>query len=64
MVAINGEPKDAAGQSVLEYMEKNGYNAKAVVVELNLEIIPRDELGNVILKDEDTLEILRFVGGG
>ena len=27
-------------------------------------IIPKDELGNTIIQDEDVIEVLRFVGGG
>jgi thiamine biosynthesis protein ThiS len=33
-------------------------------VERNLEIIPRDRLGAVVLEDGDSVEVLRFVGGG
>ena len=64
MVTINGKPEEAAGMSILSYLEKAGYRPETVVVELNLEIIPRDRLGEVHLTDGDNVEILRFVGGG
>ena len=27
-------------------------------------IIPKDQIGNVTIQDEDEIEVLRFVGGG
>ena len=33
-------------------------------VELNLQIVPRKELSNRMLKDADILEVVTFVGGG
>ena len=32
--------------------------------ELNLDIVERENMGSVILKENDSLEVLRFVGGG
>lgn len=64
MVKINGEMVDAAGKSVRAYLTEAGFTVDRVVVEINLEIIPRAEYDAVILKDEDSVEVLRFVGGG
>ncbi len=64
MVRINGQIKDAAGKNVKDYLAEAGYIEETVVVEINLEIIPRTAYEEVILRDEDTVEILRFVGGG
>ena len=64
MVKINGEEKAAAGKNLLEYLKKTGFEPERVVVERNLEIIPKDRLGNVMIQDEDVIEVLRFVGGG
>lgn len=38
--------------------------AARVVVERNLEIVPQDQLGAVMIQDDDAIEVLRFVGGG
>lgn len=35
-----------------------------VVVEYNERIVKRNELAAIILKDQDEIEVLRFVGGG
>lgn len=64
MVKINGEEKEIAGKNLLEYLKEAGFEAERVVVERNLDIIPKDELGNTIIQDEDVIEVLRFVGGG
>ena len=64
MVTINGTQEQAAGMSILSYLNSAGYSPQTVVVEINLEIIPRDALDSVLLKDGDSVEILRFVGGG
>lgn len=64
MVKINGEEKEIAGKNLLEYLKEAGFEPERVVVERNLEIIPKDELGNTIIQDEDVIEVLRFVGGG
>ena len=64
MVKINGEEKEIAGKNLLEYLKEAGFEPERVVVERNLDIIPKDELGNTIILDEDVIEVLRFVGGG
>lgn len=64
MVKINGEEKEIACKNLLEYLKETGFEPERVVVERNLDIIPKDELGNTIIQDEDVIEVLRFVGGG
>ena len=46
------------------FWKEAGFDPERVVVERNLDIIPKDELGNTIIQDEDVIEVLRFVGGG
>lgn len=64
MVKINGKEENAAGLSVTDYLRQAGFSPDVVVVERNLEIIPREALERTILADGDSVEILRFVGGG
>ena len=49
---------------LLQYLMETGYDSSRDVVERNLEIVPQDQLESVIIQDEDSIEILRFVGGG
>ena len=64
MVTINGKQEQAAGITILAYLEQAGYTPERVVVEKNLEIVPRGSLDSTLLEEGDSVEILRFVGGG
>lgn len=64
MVAINGEQKDIAGQNLYQYLRTEGFELSQIVVERNLEIIPREDLDKIVIRENDTIEVLRFVGGG
>ncbi len=64
MVKINGEEKTLAGQNLLAYLQEAGFEPERVVVERNLEIVPKEQLAQVVIQDEDVIEVLRFVGGG
>ena len=45
-------------------LEQAGYQKKYIAVERNGEIVPKAQYGAVTLEDGDTLEVVRFVGGG
>lgn len=64
MVMINGKKCNSAGISVADYLEAENYNVKHIVVEYNLEIIPKETYAQTILKDGDEVEIVSFMGGG
>ena len=64
MAQINGETISINNVSIYDYLEKEGYQLEKVVVEKNLEIIPRDQWKSNMIQDEDTIEVLSFVGGG
>lgn len=64
MAKINGETVDAEGMTVAAYLEGAGYDPVRVVVERNLEIVPKSEYAETVILAEDLLEILCFVGGG
>ena len=64
MVKINGEEKEIACKNLLEYLKEAGFEPERVVVERNLEIVPKEQLARVTIQDEDVIEVLRFVGGG
>jgi sulfur carrier protein len=64
MVKVNGEMLGMDGKTVTELLESMGLNSLKVAVELNEEIVPRAEHPATILRDGDTVEVVRFVGGG
>jgi thiamine biosynthesis protein ThiS len=64
-IIVNGEPRDLPGQvSLLDLLERFELDPRAVVVELNREIVRRTALGGTTLRDGDTIELVHFVGGG
>lgn len=64
MVTVNGEQKDIAGRNLFQYLLDEGYDLNRVVVERNLVILQKDFLEKIIIEEEDTIEVLQFVGGG
>ena len=64
MLKINGEPTDAAGMTLLEYLIQAGAEPDRVAVELEGEIVSRADYAHTLLEEGQTLEIVSFVGGG
>lgn len=64
MVKINGESYDYVGLSVAEMLERNGFSTDRIAVEINEDIVPKANYSSTVLKDEDTVEVVSFVGGG
>ena len=64
-VTVNGERRDLpAGATVLSLLESLGLDPAHVVVERNGEILRREDFSATPVAEDDTLEIIRFVGGG
>jgi len=63
-ILVNGETATIDEMSLLHYLEFIAIDPRRVAVELNLDILPKGEYGNTILRDGDRLEIVHFVGGG
>lgn len=51
-------------QTLLEFLTTANFDCKTIAVERNGVLVPKVEYENIRIKDEDTLEIVRFVGGG
>ena len=64
-VYINGESEEVKGTpSLAELITQLDLPAARIAVELNREVVRRSEWGRVMLRDEDRIEIVHFVGGG
>ncbi|MCY0879575.1 MAG: sulfur carrier protein ThiS [Firmicutes bacterium] len=62
---INGEPTEVDRVStVADLLDYFRVSHQAVAVMANGAIVGRDEFAAFSVKDGDTLEIIRFVGGG
>ncbi len=64
MVTVNGKEKDVAGKNLSAFLEEEHYKPVRVVVEINEEIIPRENYGDITLRDGDLVEVVSFMGGG
>lgn len=64
-ITLNGKKAEFDdGISLIELLSIKGLEPERVVVEYNFQVLKREEWDKVILKENDTLEVLRFVGGG
>ncbi len=64
MVLINGKKEQAAGKTIAGIVEEYNYDIKTIAVELNEEIVSKCDYGKTILKEDDVVEVVSFVGGG
>ena len=64
-ITVNGENKEyPTGTSLSELLKSLDVDERHVAVELNLKIVPRSQFSEKLLAENDTLEIVTFVGGG
>jgi len=64
-VTLNGEPRDLReGLTVAELVGDLGLRARRIAVEINLDVLPRDDYPRRALCDGDVVEIVQFIGGG
>ena len=64
-VFVNGDEKDFDTPiSLAELITQLDLPAARIAIELNREVVRRSDWGSTMLKDEDRLEIVHFVGGG
>lgn len=64
-VFVNGEEKDfSAGISLSQLIAELDLPAARIAIELNREVVRRSDWGSTMLKNEDRIEIVHFVGGG
>ncbi|PLX41401.1 MAG: thiamine biosynthesis protein ThiS [Deltaproteobacteria bacterium] len=64
-VVVNGEGMDIEeGATVAALLQTLGLPGDRTVVELSGQVVTRDEHPSKLLTDGDTIELIRFVGGG
>lgn len=64
MVRINGKNIDAIDMTFAEYLESQGYSLTRIAVEVNGQILKKQDYAVTRIKDGDVIEIVGFVGGG
>jgi sulfur carrier protein len=64
-ITVNGEAREVEAELTVEgLLLQLGIRAERVAVEVNLEVIRRDQRGERRLAAGDAVEIVSFVGGG
>lgn len=64
MVKVNGTELDIAGKMLSEYLATTNYDRARIAVEINCEIVPKASYDTTVIKDQDSIEVVSFVGGG
>lgn len=64
MAKINGTYVDVSGKTLKEYLDTTNYNPKQIAVECNGQIVPKIEYDTIVIKEDDQIEVVSFVGGG
>ena len=64
-IVLNGEEINIAESlNVMELIDLYELPASKVAVERNLEIVPKSAYVTTMLKENDKIEIVHFIGGG
>ena len=64
-IIVNGKPEQVSDTVPLEeYLLQKSVRSDHIVIELNHAIIKKEAWHTVQLKENDSLEIVRLVGGG
>ncbi len=51
-------------QTLLEFLEAQGYNIQRIAVERNEKIEAKEDYAAIVLSDSDVIEVVSFMGGG
>lgn len=64
-VTVNGKAREIEGEVDLAgFLQALEIDGRAVAVARNGEVVPRDQHANVTVREGDSVEIVRMVGGG
>ena len=64
-ITVNGNDLQVEESlTVSVFLERQGYSAVRIAVELNGSILPKSTYSQIVLKENDRMEVVSFVGGG
>ena len=64
-IQLNGEPFELPdGETVAGLLALRELAGRRVAVELNLDIVPRSQHADTVLKEGDQVEVVHAIGGG
>ena len=64
-VFINGKKKDfSENNNLISLLNSLEIDKNGIAIEINLIVIPKSQYKNTIIKNDDKIEIVQFIGGG
>jgi len=64
-IQLNGDPYEINGRTNLnELLNKLKIQKNKVAIEVNGEIVQKNKYENLVLRKDDKVEIVHFIGGG
>lgn len=63
-IILNGKPVSSSASTIHLLLKDLIIDPQHIVAEVNKEIVPREQFEHFFIKENDEVEILRFVGGG
>ncbi len=64
-IILNGKPHNIKEKTnIISLLQTLSLSEKKVAIEINEEVIPRDNYDKKILLAKDRVEIVHFIGGG
>jgi len=64
-IQLNGESFELPdGETVADLLARQELTGRRVAVELNLDIVPRSQHAETVLKAGDQVEVVHAIGGG
>ena len=63
-LTVNGNTLTLDGNTITDLVAQLGLTGRRLAVEVNREIIPKSQHGDVALNEGDVVEIVHAIGGG
>lgn len=63
-MVVNGKYDENEYSTIAQLLELKKIDPRKVIVELNGELVEKENFSEIKLNNEDKIEILKFVGGG
>lgn len=63
-ITINGKPEEVQADTIMDVLKQKDIDPHMVAVELNTQIVERDQLATTNVQDGDKVEFLFYMGGG
>lgn len=64
-IMVNGQPQTlAVGSTIIDLLQAIGVRTDLVAVEVNLDIVPKQQHGSTVVQAGDQVEVVTLVGGG